>query len=74
MLALLLLLDGLFPLCLLHCADSLSLQLSLGPVIICLLALRGYRMRCFAVVDGFSILFNLGAQNFELCSSPYSCT
>ena len=72
-LALLLLLDDLFTLPLLHCTDSLNLQLSLGAVIVCLLALRGYRMRCFAVVDGFSIL-DLGAQNLELCSSPYSCT
>ena len=71
---LLLLLDDLFPLPLLHCADLLSLQLSLGAATVCLLALRGYRMRCFAVVDGFSILLNLGAQNLELCSSPYSCT
>ena len=73
-LALLLLLDDLFPLSLLHCADLLSLQLSLGVVIVCLLALRGYRMRCFAVVNRFSILLILGAQNLELCLSPYSCT
>ena len=73
-LAILLLLDDLFPLPLLHCADLLSLQLSLGAVIVCLLALRGYRMRCFAVVDGFSVLLILGAQNLKLCSSPYSCT
>ena len=54
-LALLLWLDDLFPLPLLHCADLLSLQLSLGAVIVCLLVLRGYGMRCFAVVDRFSI-------------------
>ena len=57
-LALLLMLDDLFPLPLLQCADLLNLQLSLGAVIVCLLALRGYRMRCFAVVDGFFILLN----------------
>ena len=73
-LALLLMFDDLFPLSLLQCADMLNLQLSLGAVIVCLLALRGYRMRCFAAVDGFSILLNRGAQNLELCSSPYSCT
>ena len=73
-LALLLMLVDLFPLPLLQCADLLNLQLSLGAVIVCLLALRGYRMRCFAVVDGFSILLDWGAQNLELCSSPYSCT
>ena len=74
MLALLLMLDDLFPLPLLQCADLLDLQLSLGAVIVSLLALHGYKMRCFAVVDGFSILLNWGAQNLELCSSPYSCT
>ena len=54
-LALLLMVVDLFPLHLLQCADLLNLQLSLGAVSVCLLALRGYRMRCFAVVDGFSI-------------------
>ena len=43
-LALLLLLGDLFPLPLLHCTDLLSSQLSLGAAIVCLLALRGYRM------------------------------
>ena len=74
MLVLLFLLDDLFPLSLLHCTDLLSLQLSLGAATVCLLVLHGYRMRCFAVVDGFSILLNLGAQNLKLCSFPYSCT
>ena len=73
-LPLLLLLDDLFPFPFLHCADLLSYQLFLGAVIVCLLALRGYRMRCFAVVDGYSIILILGAQNLELCWSPYSCT
>ena len=74
MLALLLVLVDLFSLPLLHCTDLLSLQLSLGAAIVCLLALHGHKMRCFAVVDGFSILLILGAQNLKLCSSPYSCT
>ena len=60
-LALFLMLVDLFPLPLLQYADLLYLQLSLGAVIVCLLALHGYRMRCFAVVDGFSILLNWGA-------------
>ena len=67
-------LGDLFPLPLLHCADLLSLQFSLGEATVCLLALRGYRMRCFAAVDGFSILLNLGPQNLKLYSSPYSYT
>ena len=63
----------LFSLRLLHCADFVEFAVVTGAVIVCLLALRGYRMRCFAVVVGFSILLNLGAQNLEL-SSSYSCT
>ena len=74
MLALFSLLDCLFPLRLLHCAGLVEFVVVPGGSNCLQVGAAWNRMRCFAVVVGFSILLNLGAQNLELCSSPYSCT